>query len=245
MSTTDCSQSYFGYQHDSTQECPKPVTKGGHDDDVTCLKICDHRKMVATGQIGKRPALHVWDVDSLQSKMNVRLATSDKSITAIAISPDASIVGCTEGGNDHNTYFYNVADKSLLFSDSADKSNKINDMAFCPTNKRAVTVGQRHIKFWDMSAKKGEKGMQGNFRDKVGKYGDSYKAAAFDKDGICYTAGYDGCIWAFKERNMCGKHEAHKGVVGCITYMKESHCLATGGKDGNCMIWNIEGNNLT
>jgi microtubule-associated protein-like 6 len=239
VSTTDRDQCYFGYHHDSNQTCPKIVTQGGHHDDVTCLKICAQRKMVATGQIGKKPVLHVWDVDSRQSKMYKRLAVKDKSITAIAISPDASIVGCTEGGDEHNTYFYNVADGSLLFCDSADKSNKINDMAFCPTNKRAVTVGQRHIKFWDMSAKKCEKGLQGDMRSKVGKYGDSYKAAAFDKDGVLYTAGYDGCIWTWKDRNMSAKTEAHKGVIGCISYMRDSHCLATGGKDGNCMIWDI------
>ena len=38
-----------------------------HMDDILSLDISSDRKLVATGQVGKQPSIHVWDAETLES----------------------------------------------------------------------------------------------------------------------------------------------------------------------------------
>ncbi len=37
----------------------------GHTDDILCLSIHPHKDFIATGEVGKQPAIHVWDAETL------------------------------------------------------------------------------------------------------------------------------------------------------------------------------------
>lgn len=38
-----------------------------HNDDILCLAIHPSKSLVATGQIGRDPTIHVWDVVSMET----------------------------------------------------------------------------------------------------------------------------------------------------------------------------------
>ena len=106
-------------------------------------------------------------------------------------------------------------------------------------------VGYRTIMFWHLDEKKQKNGVQGDMRSKVPKHGDSYKSAVWDKDGKCYTAGYDGSIWTWTNGTMSKKTEASKSLIHGMAYNNAKHMLLTGGKDGVMKAWKIDGDNLT
>jgi WD40 repeat protein len=43
----------------------------GHDDDIQCLAVHPNRLWVATGQMGKDPAVLVWDSGSMQQLVKI------------------------------------------------------------------------------------------------------------------------------------------------------------------------------
>ena len=155
--------------------------------------MCDNRQVCVSGGFGPAPAFHAWTFgEEPASIQRVKLPKGAKEISACAISPDGTIMGCVDKTNDHNVFFYKVDDGSLLFKDSGDKSNKIVDMAFSKKqgDYYAATVGEKHMMFWKASdGPKKIKSLKGDFMKKIGRTGDNMMTCTFDINGNCYTGG--------------------------------------------------------
>lgn len=39
-----------------------------HNNDITCLDLNSNRNLVVTGEMGRKPALIVWDANTLETK---------------------------------------------------------------------------------------------------------------------------------------------------------------------------------
>ena len=93
-----------------------------------------------------------------------------------------------------------------------------------------VTVGTKHIKFWDSQTLEGEKGIFGKAGEMT-----SFACAAFDDQGICYTGGANAQIYVWNGRTCMSTIKAHKGgMVGALRWIAGK--LYSGGKDGNLLI---------
>jgi WD40 repeat protein len=69
---------------------------------VTCLKINPaNRSWAVTGQVGKSPAVFVWNTSDLSIKKRLKLAKNSRGVTACAISFDARYVATGEASNDN------------------------------------------------------------------------------------------------------------------------------------------------
>ena len=44
-----------------------------HMDDILCLDMTSDRTLVATGQIGKNPTVHVWDPEKCESVSSFKI----------------------------------------------------------------------------------------------------------------------------------------------------------------------------
>lgn len=44
-----------------------------HMDDILTLDVSPCRKLVATGQVGKAPSVHIWDSETCESKCTFKL----------------------------------------------------------------------------------------------------------------------------------------------------------------------------
>ena len=122
-----------------------------HMDDILSLDISADRKTVVTGQVGKAPSIHVWDVDTMESKCFFKLKEGARGVAGVAISPCSRYIACVDLHNDHHVYIYNIkkgGKKLLAIEGSKERivgvawSKKINDLRFC-------TVGVKEVKFWN------------------------------------------------------------------------------------------------
>ena len=58
-----------------------------HKDDIMSIDVSTDRKLVATGQVGKAPSVHIWDAETGESKCTFKLKEGSRGVGAIAISP--------------------------------------------------------------------------------------------------------------------------------------------------------------
>ena len=68
-----------------------------HTDDILCLGLHPSMDMVATGQIGRDPSIHVWDVVSMEMQ-SVLKGGHSRGVCAVAFS----------GMSDQYTYMFTV-----------------------------------------------------------------------------------------------------------------------------------------
>ena len=52
------------------------------------LSVSDDRKTVATGQNGVEPMIFIWDAETAQQDMMLKLPRGSRACSAIALSPD-------------------------------------------------------------------------------------------------------------------------------------------------------------
>jgi WD40 repeat protein len=86
-----------------------------HQDDIADLSVCQgQRNIVATGEVGKKSTIHVWDSNTLESLAQFNLGPEARGITSLSISPCARYVCCVDNSNDHNLTIYNINRKKQI-----------------------------------------------------------------------------------------------------------------------------------
>ena len=88
----------------------------------------------------------------------------------------------------HHIYVYEVETGQLVWKEQGD-SNKIFDCSFsaAPASYLFVTVGAKHIKFWDPIKKTSEMGIFSSISNIT-----SFACVTFADNGVCYTGGANG-----------------------------------------------------
>ena len=119
-------------------------------------------------------------------------------------------------------------------------TNKIFDIAFSaqPGDSTFVTVGQKHIKFWDANTLESKRGIFGSNGEQT-----SFSCAAFDDQGNAYTGGANGLIYVWSGNTLKTTVKASEGgFVGAMRWVDGK--LYSGAKDGKVRIWNTAGGDL-
>lgn len=71
-----------------------------HNDDVTCLDLNIHKNLVATGEMGRKPSLVVWDSNTLETKAIFKNKL-EKSIATVTLSKSGKYVAATSMNDNH------------------------------------------------------------------------------------------------------------------------------------------------
>ena len=165
-----------------------------HQDDIADLAVChEQRNIIATGEVGKKSTIHIWDTNTMESLGAFNLWAEARGVTAISISPCARYVCCVDNSNDHNLTIYNINRKKLLIQVSAGSdaitelqwSKKVDDLRFC-----AVT--SRSLQFWNPADSSKKLFKNGSFGPKFTQT--KFLCAAFDENGVCYSGGENGAV---------------------------------------------------
>ena len=203
----------------------------GHDDDVTALAIHPEGAIVATGQIGKKPKIVVWDTAS-QKKVQTIEGFHTRGISRLAFSSDGSTLISIGSDTEHSIALYDWANNKLKSSAKGDKS-KLLDVCFAPnSNSDFATVGVKHVKFWTAQGRNlsGKKGILG----KVGKLQAFPCCAYVNQTFVMGTAG--GELYVFADRNLKRTVTGHaKGVT--TFFVTPDAQLVSGGKDGKVKLF--------
>jgi WD40 repeat protein len=87
------------------------------------------RQWAVTGQVGKSPAIFVWNTVTCDIKSRFKLPQNAREVSAVAISPDASYIATADASNDHMVSIWDVNAKNCVFTDKGGP-DEIFDMAF-------------------------------------------------------------------------------------------------------------------
>jgi microtubule-associated protein-like 6 len=206
-----------------------------HMDDILSLDISIDRKTIVTGQVGKSPSIHVWDPETMESKVLFKLTQTARGVAALAISPCQRYVAAVDLHNDHHVVIYNIKRKKELLHIEGSK-DKIINVAWSrkPEDLRFVTLGVKEIKFWnpaDATKRLFVKGTFGNAKNMT-----NFGCIVFDTDGYAYTAGANGQVAVWNTEGQFDKSvKAHSNEVTALCH--EQGKLITGGKDSKICIF--------
>jgi len=209
----------------------KDSTKRYHDNDVVCLSINPDRKLVATGQVGLRPILNIWEADTGKFRCKYEMTQRDtRGIMCCAWSIDGKYIAFADRSEKYTVYVIESATGKLIQSES-NKGSQIIDIGWSKkTGDYTFAIcGVRNIGFLKVG---------GNLKRGVGHNGQSFAALTFDDNGVCYAGSFKGRIFVFPDTSTSKNIDAHKGSVFAMCWSNKK--LYTGGIDKNILIFDNE-----
>ena len=148
----------------------------GHDDDIMCLAVHPSGSVVASGQVGRRPPICLWDVQKIPTDgvapgggMNAgvthlgNLLFHSKGIACMDFSSDGSLLVSVGNDEAHHMCVWDWQN-GVLLAQARGYNTDVFQVAFSPVNYQGigqvdhlddctytlVTAGRRHIKFWSL-----------------------------------------------------------------------------------------------
>ncbi|XP_065657214.1 echinoderm microtubule-associated protein-like 6 [Hydra vulgaris] len=208
----------------------------GHDDDILCLTIHDDQDLIATGQIGRQPCTHVWDIVSLKN-VAVLKGFHKRGIICVDFSGDGEMLADVGLDDDHCICVWNWKKQEKLATTRGHK-DVIYNLEWNPyeVNKFA-SVGVKHIKFWTIVDRKIEK--RTTNCGKPGELTDMLCICHSPQEDLCYTGAASGEIYVWQGSTYRKAIPAHKGPVYAIFAILQSKDkgFVSGGKDGVVVVW--------
>lgn len=206
-----------------------------HTDDILCLSLHPTKTIVATGQIGRDPPIHVWEMNEMKT-LSILKGEHYRGICSLSFSADGKNLASVGLDDNHSICVWNWKKGEKLATTRGHKS-KIFCIKWNPhLPNKLVTVGVKHIKFWNQ--------VGGGFTSNRGVFGnkspvENILCIAFSKTAdICYTGAGNGSILMWKENRLAKVIPAHTGPLFAIYAHEEWDAYVTGGKDGSIILWN-------
>lgn len=166
--------------------------------------------LIATGQVGRDPAIHIWDTTSLES-LSILKGGHERGICAVSFSADGKRLASVGLDNNHSIVVWDWKKGEKLATTRGHKS-KIFCISWNPyTDNQLVTVGIKHIKFWTT--------VGGGFTSKSGVFGRKGKQATmlcveYGAEGsVCFTGGDNGLVHHWRGSALAKTVPGHKGPV--------------------------------
>ncbi|XP_046848411.1 echinoderm microtubule-associated protein-like 6 [Xenia sp. Carnegie-2017] len=204
----------------------------GHTDDILCLGIHPVKDIVATGQVGRDPCIHIWHAENLEC-LSVLKGQHQRGVCAVDFSGDGKKLASVGLDNEHCIVVWDWKRGDKLATTRGHK-DKIFVVKWNPfSSDKLVTVGIKHIKFWTQTG--------GGFTSKRGIFGnvakqDTMLCATYGKTAdTVYSGGTSGKVFVWEGNTLKETIEAHKGTVMAIQTLEKG--FVTGGKDGVIGLW--------
>eukprot|EP00505_MAST-04D_sp_SCG-Rhode-Island_P002813 Stramenopile-MAST_4_protein_2813 len=144
----------------------------GHDDDVTSLAVHPDGSMCASGQVGRKPPICVWDSGASGGQNGGgdngiyhmgNLMLHERRVCALDFSGDGQLLASV-GGDDYHTVALWDWQNGVLLAQARGHNANIYKIGFNPYHMcgvqdvediddityTLVTCGDRHIKFWSL-----------------------------------------------------------------------------------------------
>ncbi|PFX18604.1 Echinoderm microtubule-associated protein-like 6 [Stylophora pistillata] len=203
-----------------------------HTDDILCLCIHPVRDVVATGQVGRDPAVHVWDAVKMET-LAILKGQHERGVCAVDFSGDGKKLASVGLDDNHVIVVWDWKKGEKLATTRGHK-DKIFVIKWNPQNPDLlVTAGMKHIKFWTQTG--------GGFTSKRGTFGSAGKAetmmcATYGKSpDLVYSGGASGKVYIWQGHAMQNSVQAHEGPVFAMQVLEKG--FVTGGKDGTVGLW--------
>ncbi|XP_012942464.1 echinoderm microtubule-associated protein-like 6 isoform X2 [Aplysia californica] len=203
-----------------------------HTDDILCLCIHPLKDIIATGQVGRDPSIHIWDTESLKTG-SVLKGQHQRGVCAVDFSVDGKKLASVGLDDNHSIVVWDWKKGEKLATTRGHK-DKIFVIKWNPLDhSKLVTVGVKHIKFWTQTGGgfTSNRGTMG----KVAKLCDMMCVAYGKTSDICFSGGSDGHVFVWQGVELQKTVKAHEGPVFAMHSLDKG--FVTGGKDGIVGLW--------
>ncbi|CDQ57563.1 unnamed protein product [Oncorhynchus mykiss] len=211
----------------------------GHDDDILSLTVHPLKDFVATGQVGRDPAIHVWDIQTLKC-LSLLKGHHQRGVCALEFTVDGKSlvsVGIDEG---HSIVLWDWK-KGEKLAKARGHKDKLFVVKCNPFRMdKLVTVGIKHIKFWQhtdcMCWTQGggltfKRGIFGN----LGKLETMMSVCYGRSEDLVFSGSTTGDVYIWRETTLMKTIKAHDGPVFSMCSLDKG--FVTGGKDGVVELW--------
>ncbi|RDD40098.1 Echinoderm microtubule-associated protein-like 6 [Trichoplax sp. H2] len=204
----------------------------GHTDDILSLSIHPTKDIVATGQVGRDPTIHLWDAATCQV-LSVLKGQHSRGVCTVDFSDDGKKLASV-GLDDNHTIVVWEWKKGEKIATTRGHKDKIFSIKWNPhSHDQVVTVGAKHIKFWTQTG--------GGFTSKRGTFGqagklDTMLCLTYGKTAdTCYSGCANGRIYHWQGTSLVETVKGHEGPVLAMCTLEKG--FITGGKDGTVALW--------
>eukprot|EP01041_Mallomonas_annulata_P001147 gene1147-2216_t len=215
-----------------------------HSDLVTCMRLSHNFQgqgttLVASGECGLKPAIHVWDCDT-----RIVLATLQgfhrRGILSLDFSPDGTRLATVGMDPYHSVAVYNWMNGERLWA-SRTTSSPVYDLGFL-TNGLVATCGKDHILFW-----KEDKTIQANiFKRYRGLFGSAVKVESLWSVAMLgervVTGSESGMLHLWEGRNWIKSIKGHTGTIFALHVVNHDNAsekgLVSACSSGKIQVWN-------
>jgi WD40 repeat protein len=215
----------------------------GHSGEVISLRVHPRGHVVATGEAGKVPSVHVWDSRTLEC-LAVLEGFHARGVNLLAFSPDGERL-MTAGLDDNHSlalYEWAAAGKSsagksaALLATGKGHRNPLHALEFAPDGQRAWAVGVKCIRHFKQDGR--------SLTSKAAILGKAGTIQAFHSVGFVGRDAVVGCasgeLYRFQEDGRLGQtvaaHPAGESVLS-LAPSPATGGLFSGAKDGTVMTW--------
>lgn len=103
-------QKFFGGGEVENQSKQVSSSQDSHNNDIMCMDVnqTGGRNVAVTGQVGKWPAVFVWDTTTGEKIHRFALNKGSRAVAAVAISQDGTHIATLDKHNDHIFSLWNV-----------------------------------------------------------------------------------------------------------------------------------------
>mmetsp|Transcript_9925 Transcript_9925/g.14948 ORF Transcript_9925/g.14948 Transcript_9925/m.14948 type:complete len:2471 (-) Transcript_9925:176-7588(-) len=219
---------------------------GEHTDDIVSISVFEppdgnwDRCTIATGEMGKKPAIHVWDTSSMLS-IACMVGTHTTAVTCIAHSGDGKelfsigfdrtvAVYCLDRDGENKKRF-----GKQLCSAKGPPGRVLHACSFGPLGQQYVTCGEKHIGFWK---KKGSSLSCTDAPLRRGQANKIYLSACRSSGESVVVGATDGTILLFRNNKasdpvLLGEVELPgSSAVNALWSPPDGNYVIVGSKDG-------------
>ena len=222
----------------------------GHTDDVLSMAVHPDGRTVASGQIGKRAKVLVWDAET-KEVVTVLEGTASRAARHVAFSGDGAVVAVAGEDDNHTVALYRWRESAKPFAVAQAGRDPVNGIALSDDGSSLLTVGKRIAMVHsgvDKSSSSGGKRSKSApvmaskkvLMSGKGKI-QTFWAAAFDSAGRGFIGTHSGRVYELAPggRAVVRSNKVHTGPVSAVRVQRSSDgsdVMTTTSKDGSVRV---------
>lgn len=121
----------------------------GHNDDIHCLAVDSSGVLCATGQIGPKPMLALWNNQTMQEMWAVQTPQLVKGIAHVAFSKDSKFLAASDMSDTHNIAIFDISKKQpTVLAHVQGPRAVIMSLGFDPAGEILVATCVKEVNFF-------------------------------------------------------------------------------------------------